>query len=475
MQISMEILRDRLGKYDPKPDIKGNIRHLQNVRLFSENLKFSPSTVYLMPMEHEQVVCSNENDIMVLGSDDVNEVFNDILDLFEFYHNSEEETAQRIAAGCTARELLEMLSDMTGFFLILADAGFYMRDAAGPAEILDSQTGLEEMIGERMIPLSAISIINAQPYIRRHDVPPYLTDVPDLGTACVTNLFIDEEHVGWLIACTKDNTFTAGDRDLVDCAGRLAERWLIRNRNMEEHSQRAGMLRPLLEGGPAQTDQIKNWMTAFGWMESDEKQVFIVRQTEAETIPPETAANSIERAFPDAFVLPYETGTVLLVNYALVGKGNLRQQLVGFMSRNGFFAGESSLFRDISCLKEQAEEAAEASRYVKREAGTVMSFREAMLPYAISVLKEHSKLEPVHPALRILEEHDRTHEAGLTETLKVFLRENCSYTAAARALYIHRSTLLYRMERIVELTGIDTGDPEERFLLQMSYYIKNEG
>ena len=115
MQISMEMLRDRLGKYDPEADIRKNVRHLQNVRLFSENLRFSPSTVYLMPMERGRVVCSNENDILVLHEEDVNEVFNDILDVFEFYHDREEAIVQKISSGCPAKELLELLSDMTGF------------------------------------------------------------------------------------------------------------------------------------------------------------------------------------------------------------------------------------------------------------------------------------------------------------------------------------------------------------------------
>ena len=470
----MEILRDWLNAYDPEPDIRKNGRHLQNVRLFSENLRFSPSTVYLMPMERDRIVCSNENDILVLRSDDVNEVFNDILNAFEYYNDREMAIVQKIDAGCTAKELLEQLSDMTGFFLILADAGFYMQETAGPEEILQSQNGLDRIIEEHMLPLSAVSAINAQAYIRRHDVPPYLTEVPGLGTACVTNLFPDESHAGWLIACTKDSAFSQGEKDLVDCAGRMAELWLSRNKNADEHSRNAGMLQELLEGSLAQKEQIKAWMAALGWMETDEKQVFALKPAGEEPLPPAAVARSLELSFPDSFVLFRGTEALLLANYALVGRNRFRQQLETYLEENRFAAGAGSCFQDISELKEKADEAERAAAYAAPEAGRILSFREILLPYAVSVLKEHAEQDPVHPAVTVLAEYDAAHDTSLTETLRVFLQENCSYTAAARALYIHRSTLIYRMERIAELTQADLTDPEERFLLQLSFYLTEQ-
>ena len=231
------------------------------------------------------------------------------------------------------------------------------------------------------------------------------------------------------------------------------------------------MLLPLLEGDLSQNEQIRGWLSAMGWMETDEKQVFVLNQTEEAAVPPQTAARSMELAFPDAFVLLHGTETMLLANYALVGKSKLRQQLKSFLAENRFCAGESSVFREITELKERSEEAAKAAGYAVSEAGRILSFRDVLLPYALSVLREHADRDPEHPALRILTEYDRKHEADLTQTLRVFLRENCSYTAAARTLFIHRSTLIYRMEKITELTRIDLSDPEERFLLQLSLYL----
>ena len=41
----------------------------------------------------------------------------------------------------------------------------------------------------------------------------------------------------------------------------------------------------------------------------------------------------------------------------------------------------------------------------------------------------------------------------------------------ANELFIHRSTLTYRLERIQKLIGVDLNKPEERLKLLVSYYI----
>ena len=39
---------------------------------------------------------------------------------------------------------------------------------------------------------------------------------------------------------------------------------------------------------------------------------------------------------------------------------------------------------------------------------------------------------------------------------------------AAESLYLHRNSLLYRLERIREISGLDLDDPDDRFSLQLA-------
>ncbi len=71
------------------------------------------------------------------------------------------------------------------------------------------------------------------------------------------------------------------------------------------------------------------------------------------------------------------------------------------------------------------------------------------------------------PGLRRLAEHDSTSRTSYLATLAVYLDTNMSPTAAARALGVHRSTLVERLGRIFSLLGSELEDPDERLLTQI--------
>lgn len=64
--------------------------------------------------------------------------------------------------------------------------------------------------------------------------------------------------------------------------------------------------------------------------------------------------------------------------------------------------------------------------------------------------------------------YDEKRNADLVHTLSRYLECGGSYDASAAALYIHRSTLKYRLHRIREISGYDLNDPDTRFNLQLA-------
>ena len=79
----------------------------------------------------------------------------------------------------------------------------------------------------------------------------------------------------------------------------------------------------------------------------------------------------------------------------------------------------------------------------------------------------------VHKGILKLQESDRTQNTDYMKTLKVYLDNQQNATQTAKELYIHRSTFLYRMERITDLLESDLQDPEEVLYLSLSFRILN--
>jgi purine catabolism regulator len=55
--------------------------------------------------------------------------------------------------------------------------------------------------------------------------------------------------------------------------------------------------------------------------------------------------------------------------------------------------------------------------------------------------------------------------------LQVYFEHNGNLSQAAEALFVHRNTLIYRMERIPALTGANLDDPEIRLAMQLALHI----
>jgi sugar diacid utilization regulator len=58
--------------------------------------------------------------------------------------------------------------------------------------------------------------------------------------------------------------------------------------------------------------------------------------------------------------------------------------------------------------------------------------------------------------------YDREYSSELVRTLETYLGQNCNMNATASAIYAHRHTIAYRLERIRDLTGFDPMKTEDR-------------
>ena len=59
----------------------------------------------------------------------------------------------------------------------------------------------------------------------------------------------------------------------------------------------------------------------------------------------------------------------------------------------------------------------------------------------------------------------------LIHTLEVYFENNANLSQAAEALFIHRNTLTYRLERVAEICSIDMNNPETRLAAQLALRI----
>jgi purine catabolism regulator len=71
-----------------------------------------------------------------------------------------------------------------------------------------------------------------------------------------------------------------------------------------------------------------------------------------------------------------------------------------------------------------------------------------------------------------LVEHDERKQGDLIRTLNGFFDANGNLAKAATDLDVHRNTLVYRLERISELTGLNLDDADNRLILHLALKVQ---
>ncbi|RST57515.1 PucR family transcriptional regulator [Siminovitchia terrae] len=101
------------------------------------------------------------------------------------------------------------------------------------------------------------------------------------------------------------------------------------------------------------------------------------------------------------------------------------------------------------------------------------AFFEELGSYTILHHLEHTKAIHLFMENQLgpLEKYSEGKSMDLIHTLRVYLVNNGNAKATAQELYIHRSSLLYRLEKIESILEVDLNDPEVRFNLMMAFKL----
>lgn len=472
MKLSMWILSDWLNEYHPKEGITEGKMILQNIRLFSEDRRLSPNTVYLSGSGQDKSVLVNGHDLITLECGDLDRILNVILDAFEFYNDWENHLREAIQSGCEAEDLLRLGKRLLPEQLILADASFqvYAQATEGAAGAV--------LYGPQLtaLPLEDLLAVNAQKDIRRQGIPPYTVPIPgheEAITAC--NLFLSGRHIGWLVATSTQGNISRGRLDLLAEFGHFIESWIFENEKAAERLELTGPFLDILKGASYDESTILNNLQTLGWQKNDPKQVYVFRSEGTSRDSIHVLDGSLEHLNAYAFYFYFEDTPVLILNHSLTRPEDLEQDLARLLRLTNTIAGKSPVFTDIFTLPETYQAARISADYGAAPGKKqIFDFSDVVLSYIAFVLRSSAKVTILHPALSQLKQYDLRHDTSLWLTLKCFLEKESSYAATASALSIHRSTLLYRIERIQSLTKIDLASPSERLHLRISFLLESD-
>lgn len=133
---------------------------------------------------------------------------------------------------------------------------------------------------------------------------------------------------------------------------------------------------------------------------------------------------------------------------------------------------ESSL--DLPDSYREARQALIVGSMIHGDGEFVIDYGSLGVKRLLYLMIDHPELERFYQEnLAPLEAYDEEWESELVPSLRVYLDHGANLNSAARALFIHRHTLRYRLEQIAEILKVDIDSQEVLLNLQISYQIRD--
>ncbi|MGI6008052.1 MAG: PucR family transcriptional regulator [Ruminococcus sp.] len=477
------------------------------IGIFSDSLLPRPDTLYLwvsgemrqdcdgLVLVGERLPEKNMPILWIRETIDPAEVFNDIFDIFHKFHLWSDKIMEGMSKRRPLKEIMEMLNQVTPNPWYLTDNGFRTCVIKEDPVAMDISAlwryqyyhgHMAFQAIYKLISSGDMSLMNST----ERAIIFHKTEAFSMPFVSRT-VFSSKGIAGHLFIIGMHNELSCYEVEIADYFGDAISSLMD---YVDESSVTARgfydfFFIDLIEENEVKDTEKKILMDGLGWRLEDEYIVCVMVipsfwqvQNKLNTV----TIYEIEEMMPCKAFL-YEDKVVFLLNKTCLTQkmrntGSVMEYIKGktqiITKKYGSSIGCSDSFYSLEKLSvyyRQAVLAAEYASLPNPEDG-VSSYNSVCVPY---LLKEVQKTVPrdfvLHPAVKELEAYDKANHTEFLKTLYVYLKNERRTMETVKELYIHRNSLLYRLERIEKLTGVRLEDYYERLRLLLSCEIYFEG
>lgn len=481
--MTWDVICHVLTPFGMRQAVKGNFEQAESLLLMSNDAADLPNIIYVTaeaklprPFHYALVVslCAVEgaDNLISLEKGDLPQVFNALAAA----KNWLDSLGGALALCSSDQELLDRASLHMGVPMFYLDESYRILamtkslDFPGDAEWVHmrekgylSPENTQKMKDSGDLDLLAPARI---PVVYHSDIYPFpsITSNVWLGNVFVSRLTVlcveGDTSPRVLRAC---ELITAHLRRIAEASDRRAERGPLQ-----------GMLVELLHGVRLSDELIADRLRTAPYLQGCLMQVFFadVKARDDRQLAP-YYASLLQRLYPDEPFLPlvWQEQLVLLA-YARDEGGfdPLTVKLAHFFSQHRLRCGVSNPFRHIRDLRGYCSQAMAALQ--QEEQTGLIFYRGIMLEQMLSHIPAEETRFLISPDIFRLEEAETRYSFSLVETLQVYLECNCNLNRTAERLYLHKNTLLYRLNHIRSILRCDLQDADARLLLMLSFKLR---
>ena len=300
------------------------------------------------------------------------------------------------------------------------------------------------------------------------------------GCTLAQNLFINDEFVCRIVITERSRPIEPQDMSLLEHMTEYIQLLLtpISGLQGEDRPPLWRYIASLLNGGVQDTREIERHLYARDWQKGDYYvcAVFVLSSIDFFGSAAAAICSHLKKLIPNSEVFILDKRIVALVN---LGDGptdaeGVVRLYIEYMRDMNMKSGVSNVcqgYQSFTDMYKQAEIALEigASMWSHQ---WIQRF-SAVAPYYImsQSTKEMRASSLCAPEIMLVVKHDRDNSTDYFQTLKKYLEAKQNIAEASRQLFIHRTTLLYRLQKIEQLFALNLNDPLRRLYYEFSILL----
>ncbi|RYL88556.1 PucR family transcriptional regulator [Sporolactobacillus sp. THM19-2] len=152
---------------------------------------------------------------------------------------------------------------------------------------------------------------------------------------------------------------------------------------------------------------------------------------------------------------------------------HMQEQVARFFPHTLSF-GLSNIFDEVAGIPEAFQEAVDALHAGMQmgRSAFIQNYQSRGIADLLRRLPEEDLAKLYEETLQSLAFPKREEDRDLLHTLYVYLESNCQISETAKKLFVHRNTVIYRMDKCEHLLGKDLKDPDTVFQLRFALRLK---
>lgn len=463
MYLSMWIIKEQLKEYEVEEHIIAGEMNIRNVSLLFQRGEVNTHTAYVcfsedfIPTLKGKILCINRNDYIVISSDSLEEIFDKIVSIIDFYLEWDLEVRDSIESHCSLEEILKIGADILKKMICIVNPGFIIQDIAGVEYMKLPEEYLQYMKVGSGMPVEHITL-----YMKAYKelIPEksiYMYEDPILkDKGLFQNLYFNGKFWEAVMLYIQKSKITKGREQLFSVLNDQIRIWIERYGIESEFLEQERILLDILNNKSNQkSEKIWTFFNRVEWYEDDKKYLILCKEKTDNEIIYSRIRHEVSLLYPYCYAVKYDGYSVLILNESNISIESFIENLRPLFDYGSVVIGISFPFQDILSLSVPIEQAKIAFEFGIRIDKSVNYCKEYILRYTRLLLKDEDKINLCHPLLDKIHEYDQLHNTQYYKTLNTYLLKERNLVKTSKELKIHINTLKYRINRMKEIFNME--------------------